>query len=105
MEVLIVKDIELFPLFFELCQMLHNIVIISYTLTEKSTLNCDGNLVVSHFVDGFKALPYLGSGIKSANVYYLVLTYVIGDKDLSINNIVVPCIKTVRISSSGIWAR
>ena len=59
MEVLVVKNVQTFPLFLELGQVINDVVIqvVSGTLTKKTALDCDGNLVISRFVDSFETPP------------------------------------------------
>ncbi len=58
MEVLVVKNVQTFPLFLELGQVINDVVkVVSGTLTKKTALDCDGNLVISRFVDSFETPP------------------------------------------------
>ncbi len=59
--------------------MFSEIVVICCALSEQIALNGDSYLVVLGFVYSLKTIPDFVSSIKSAYVYHLILSDVIGD--------------------------
>jgi len=89
-KVCIVKDIESFPLPFELGEMLGDIITIRCTLPKKGTLYGDGDLIVPCLVDGLETFPDLVRSVKSSDMYHLILGYVVCYYDLGVHVVDVP---------------
>jgi hypothetical protein len=104
-EILIVEDVQTFPLFLELGQVIYDVVIVSGTLTEKTTLNCDSDLIVSSFVDGLKTPPDVISSVEAADMDHLVLGDGIGDQDLGVDIVAIPRCHSFRINRFWIRTR
>ncbi len=84
-KVCVVKDIESFPLPFELGEMLGDIITIRCTLPKKGTLYGDGNLIVPCLVDGLNTFPDLVHSVKLSNMYHLIIGYVVRYYDLGVH--------------------